>query len=1095
MEGNFIAIDNGSLTTSAIKNLLNPHKYALVVHEETDDTDYGITSYHKHSPYAVIQNSLDRKLALSTGKFFYLVRHGLIHANKYGIVIFRVTSISRALATTFRIFYYSIIEESLIKGFNELPTHPRIVCFTSEIKENDAVLMHCRIINIYSTPSVHVEYINNEECSKLKRAVEIIKSNPGNYILLHKRKGLAERIHNITGENIKEYTPDKGIGVKDIILVYDLPDHPIPDHNNIYILVDQPPKNLACLLARPNPIISLLKQKEPSLYITETHAIAPHDSAFQMLSHIFYLIKKLFDDHMLYIKNIHLRSQYCGFDDNLFKCKLYIPKIHTDPLFSKEYESSACRKKKDAQKEISLVIINELYHGGYLDKHLRPISDKFIYTNPLYYRLISQAYNIVATPETDLNLIFERIKKIKENFIQKNPGPEESVETLFRRGWGIVLSEKKPIIENNELGRSLSGSRIRPNCLMKYPESKFYIYAFLDNENVTPTLIETKDNINFQRNRFSDRILGIATSKSFKKEAVYKKIRVKFMKKESFSEKQKELLIFYQIILFSLHYKKMANLKVPNSFCYLALPLTRQLEIDWQYLISINGFLISNVYENTDPSLLTTNLLFNPFTKIFYVYAKPSKESILKKQISMKNNKYNFAGDSTPTHSYLEYFEDKYEIQLVHRADTPGLLFHADVYTGRGVCSLPSVLSSEIMHITSIGMGINGDYSRFRIYLEVFETVALADQLKDTLKLDIPLQRVVECITPSSVSNDDNKTHNDGDKNIIETNYERLEFLGDSILKYTASIYTFLNKSESVHSVVMAKDNIISNDSLANLSKLLGIPQYVGSNPYSESFFTPPALFKLIENNSECLGYIQYFNCDHMFRNMKSFVAEKDVGRKTCADVLEAMIGAYYLEFGIKKAQDFIYDIGILKNENENLTNTIDGLNYYSEILDSKSIFMVEEIIDYKFTCVGLIEKALIHPSSHNNLFGSVFFNKLELLGDCVMDLLVTDYIFRNHSGVGPEILHNIRKSMVNNWSLAQALFKLGLCDYIHTCFDLNEVWEKIKSSEKVSKVFSDIFEAVLGAILVDCKFDYSVMEKIFKRVFLSVLHECMRDV
>ena len=54
----------------------------------------------------------------------------------------------------------------------------------------------------------------------------------------------------------------------------------------------------------------------------------------------------------------------------------------------------------------------------------------------------------------------------------------------------------------------------------------------------------------------------------------------------------------------------------------------------------------------------------------------------------------------------------------------------------------------------------------------------------------------------------------------------------------------------------------------------------------------------------------------------------------------------------------------------------------------------LQETIQYKFKCIDLLIQALTH-SSYSNETGEVSFERLEFLGDAVIELVVSDYIYR----------------------------------------------------------------------------------------------------
>jgi dsRNA-specific ribonuclease len=236
----------------------------------------------------------------------------------------------------------------------------------------------------------------------------------------------------------------------------------------------------------------------------------------------------------------------------------------------------------------------------------------------------------------------------------------------------------------------------------------------------------------------------------------------------------------------------------------------------------------------------------------------------------------------------------------------------------------------------------------------------------------------------------------------------------------------------------------------------------------------------------------------HLRQEISSESTSKVIeSKKTCADVLEAIIGAYYLEHGVDKAEEFIRRSGIIEHKEASLRTAkcIEDMREYKGILPEDQITLIEEAIKYTFKRKGLLEKAVIHPSSHNNILGSVHFNRLELVGDCILDVLVTENVFKTYINMGPGEMHTMRKSLVNNYTYARALFKMNLSDHIHTCFT-KEYMRSIEprldvDGDKVSKVFGDIFEAICGSVAVDCDLELGAFMGFFYGSIYGVLLEC----
>lgn len=121
--------------------------------------------------------------------------------------------------------------------------------------------------------------------------------------------------------------------------------------------------------------------------------------------------------------------------------------------------------------------------------------------------------------------------------------------------------------------------------------------------------------------------------------------------------------------------------------------------------------------------------------------------------------------------------------------------------------------------------------------------------------------------------------------------------------------------------------------------------------------------------------------------------------------------------------------------------------------------------LDYHFTDSSLLVHALKHRSylvvtGENRLHSN---ERLELLGDSVLGLLVTEFLYKKFPDEEEGVLTNYKSLLVNRSSLARVACKFNLGDYLL----MNEAEEKSGGRTRVS-ILSDALEALLGAIYLD---------------------------
>jgi ribonuclease-3 len=121
------------------------------------------------------------------------------------------------------------------------------------------------------------------------------------------------------------------------------------------------------------------------------------------------------------------------------------------------------------------------------------------------------------------------------------------------------------------------------------------------------------------------------------------------------------------------------------------------------------------------------------------------------------------------------------------------------------------------------------------------------------------------------------------------------------------------------------------------------------------------------------------------------------------------------------------------------------------------------ERIGFVFADRNLLETALTHPSHSYERDGSRGNERLEFLGDAVLDLVIAGLLYRAHPGWSEGDLTRARASLVNSTALAAKARRLALGDYVR----LGGSERRSGGFEKDS-ILAGLFEAVLGAMYLD---------------------------
>lgn len=150
-----------------------------------------------------------------------------------------------------------------------------------------------------------------------------------------------------------------------------------------------------------------------------------------------------------------------------------------------------------------------------------------------------------------------------------------------------------------------------------------------------------------------------------------------------------------------------------------------------------------------------------------------------------------------------------------------------------------------------------------------------------------------------------------------------------------------------------------------------------------------------------------------------------------------------------------------------------------SEKIDNQPLPLseLEEKIGYTFKDKELITVALTHSSFSNEMKAkgqkTPFNERLEFLGDSVLSIVVSSYIFEKYKNKQEGDLTKIRASVVCEKALAKYASSISLGDYMY--FGHGEIMNNGKARPSI---IADAFEALLAAIYLDCDEKFDMVEK-----------------
>ncbi|KAI5697867.1 hypothetical protein M8J75_016622 [Diaphorina citri] len=334
-------------------------------------------------------------------------------------------------------------------------------------------------------------------------------------------------------------------------------------------------------------------------------------------------------------------------------------------------------------------------------------------------------------------------------------------------------------------------------------------------------------------------------------------------------------------------------------------------------------------------------------------------------------------------------------------------------------------------------------------------------------------------------------------------NYERLETLGDSLLKLatTLCVYTSLDTLDE-GALTLIKGTVVGNRNLYLAGRRLALPGYIKIHQFSplhdwtppcfgipanvKQIFNeadlPPALLLDIDLSNEQLvngelspttelkimEFLSNLDFDlyqdptedgkkvsspeKLPSSSYNFLDRIKLGDKVVADVVESLTGVYLRSCGIEGAMLFLQALNILPKSKIDVHEALygphpsavrcpeqarglDPLRYIPECTQ------LEKRINYTFQDKSFLLQALSHPTYNANRI-TTSYQRLEFLGDAIIDFLVTAYLYENFSHLSPGEISDIRSAMVNNVTFASYAVRLDL--HKHLLHDSPRLYENV---------------------------------------------------
>ncbi|GJQ77072.1 Dcr-2 [Trypoxylus dichotomus] len=394
-------------------------------------------------------------------------------------------------------------------------------------------------------------------------------------------------------------------------------------------------------------------------------------------------------------------------------------------------------------------------------------------------------------------------------------------------------------------------------------------------------------------------------------------------------------------------------------------------------------------------------------------------------------------------------------------------------------------------------------------------------------------------------------------------NLERLETLGDSFLKYIFSLFVFLKYPKyNEGSTTALKARLVSNKNLYYLAqnkKLGSFLKYFHLNPRED--WCPPgfclptplrtrsvdtaALLTISIPDSEQMSGIlskdtiqmiqkrieenaaSEESCNH---SINYYLGDHQISDKFVSDAVESLLGVYLQACGIPGAIQLIKwleiipgNINLIQLFKQPLPNPVLNPHATQKNIDFllPSYGDLEKNLGYKFNNRAYLLQALTHSSYTPNRI-TKSYERLEFLGDAVLDFLITMHIYETGKHLNPGNLTDLRSALVNNITFACFTVRCGfhkhllaisnkLQSYIDRFIKyqenkdfsvnddvlilLNEDDYHIAEYLDVPKVLGDIFESLAGAVFLDSGMNLKVVWSVFYRIMWKEINEFRNNI
>ncbi|KAI4669395.1 Dicer-like protein 1 [Alternaria viburni] len=431
---------------------------------------------------------------------------------------------------------------------------------------------------------------------------------------------------------------------------------------------------------------------------------------------------------------------------------------------------------------------------------------------------------------------------------------------------------------------------------------------------------------------------------------------------------------------------------------------------------------------------------------------------------------------------------------------------------------LKTYICPEPLHVSNLSIRFVVMCYVLPALIHRFESYLIALDACKVLGLNVSPALALEALTKDSDNSEEHGEEKINFKSGMGPNYERLEFLGDCFLKMATSLSVFVQQpdenefefhvrrmemlcNKNLMETAVGKKLVVSAD---GTERDIQLYRFIRTEAFSRRTWYPEGV-KLMRGKGLKKTEDDWLKLTH------------NLGDKSIADVCEAFIGAAFQQHyrgGRWNPEDWDETVKAVKlfanSQDHVMSRWSDYYDAYQkpkyQVADAtaamlNTAFNIELVHPYHFKYPRLLRSAFAHPSYPYMYENIPNYQRLEFLGDSLLDMAFIMHLYYKYPDKDPQWLTEHKTPMVSNKFLGAVCVKLGWHVHIkqNTAILSSQIRDYVLEAEEAEreadgavdywvtiseppKCLADVIEAYTAAIFVDAEFDFSVVQDFFDR-------------